>query len=47
MLKVVMAQRLAYLSDLHLLFSYNYFGGLKQKSILDALVIIWEKIYQV
>lgn len=46
MLEAVMAQRLAYLSDTHSLLPYNHFGGLKQKSTIDALLVIQKKIYQ-
>ena len=46
MLEAVMAQRLAYLSDIHSLLPYNHFGGLKQKSTIDALLVIHEKVYQ-
>ncbi len=46
MLEAVIAQRLAYLSDTYSLLPYNYFGGLKQKSTIDALLVIQEKIYQ-
>ena len=46
MLKAVIAQRLAYLSDTYSLFLYNHFGRLKQKSTMDALLVIQEKIYQ-
>ncbi len=46
MLEAVMAQRLAYLSDIHSLLPYNHFGGLKQKSTIDALLVIQEKVYQ-
>ena len=45
-LEAVIAQRLAYLSDTYSLLLYNHFGGLKQKSTIDALLVIQEKIYQ-
>lgn len=46
MLEAVIAQRLAYLSDTYSLLPYNHFGGLKQKSTVDALLVIREKISQ-
>ena len=46
MLEAVMAQKLAYLSNTYSLLPYNNFGGQKQKSIIDALLVIQEKIYQ-
>lgn len=44
-LEAVMAQRLAYLSDIHSLLPYNHFGGLKQKNTIDAFLVIQEKVY--
>ncbi len=46
MLETLIAQRLAYLSDTYSLLPYNYFGGVKQKSKIHALLVIQGKIYQ-
>lgn len=41
-----MARRLAFLVEEYLLLRYNHFGGLKQKTTVDALLVLQEKIYQ-
>lgn len=41
-----MARRLAFLVEEYLLLPYNQFGGLKQKTTVDALLVLQEKIYQ-
>lgn len=41
-----MAQRLAFIADKYLVFLYNYFRGLKQKTTFDVLLILQKKIYQ-
>lgn len=46
MLESIIAQRLAFLTDKHYLLPYNHFGGLKQKTTIDALLVLQEKIYQ-
>lgn len=46
MLESIMAQRLAFIADKYLVFLYNYFRGLKQKTIFDALLVLQKKIYQ-
>ncbi len=42
-----MTQNLAYLLDIHFLLLYNYYGGPKQKSFLDILLVIEKKVYQI
>ena len=46
MLESIIAQSLAFLADEHSLLPYNHFGGLKQKTTVDALLVLQEKIYQ-
>lgn len=46
MLESVIAQRLACMAEEYSLLPYNHFGGLKQKTTVDALLILQEKIYQ-
>ena len=41
-----MAQWLAFLVEKYSLLSYNHFRGLKQKTTVDALLLLQEKIYQ-
>lgn len=46
-LESLIAQRLAFIAKTYSLLLYNYFGGLKQKTIVDTLLVLQEKIYQV
>lgn len=45
-MEYLVARRIAHLYDLYSLLHGNYFGGLKCKRTLDALVVLQEKIYQ-
>lgn len=45
MLESIIAPRLTFLADKYSLLSYNYFRGLKQKTTIDTLLILQEKIY--
>ncbi len=42
----VIATRIGYLADKHSLLPGNHFGGLKEKSTVNALLTLQEKIYQ-
>lgn len=46
MLESIMAQRLAFLADKYSFLLYNHFRGLKQKTTVDALLVLQDKIYQ-
>ncbi len=46
MLESLIAQGLAFLAEEYSLLPYNHFGGLKQKTTMDALLVLQEKIYQ-
>lgn len=45
-MEAVVAERISYLVEEHGLLPSNHFGGLKQRSTVDALVVLQEKIYQ-
>lgn len=45
-MELLVANRLAHLSDLHQLLPGNHFGGLKRKNIVHALLVLQEIIYQ-
>ena len=45
--EAVIAIRIAYLAETHGLLPINHFEALKERSIIDALQILQEKIYQV
>ena len=46
MLESLIAQKIVFWAEEYLLLPYNYFGGLKQKTTIDALLVLQEKIYQ-
>ncbi len=46
MLESLMAQRLAFLAEEYSFLLYNHFGRLKDKTTIDALLVLQEKIYQ-
>lgn len=46
MLESLIAQRISFMVEEYLLLTYNHFGGLRQKTIIDALLVLQEKIYQ-
>lgn len=46
MLESLMAYRLAFLAEQYSLLLYNHFGRLKQRTTVDALLVLQEKIYQ-
>ena len=46
MLESLIAQRIAFLAEEYSLLPYNHFGDLKQKTTVDALLVLQEKIYQ-
>lgn len=45
-MEAVVAERISYLVEEHGFLPSNHFGGLKQRSTVDALVVLQEKIYQ-
>lgn len=45
-IELVIATCIGYLANKHLFLPSNYFGDLKGKSIVDALLTLQEKIYQ-
>ena len=45
-MEAVVAERISYLVEEDGLLPSNHFGGLKQRSTVDALVVLQEKIYQ-
>lgn len=45
MLESLITQRIAFLVEDYSLLPYNYFGGLKQRTTIDALLVLQEKIY--
>lgn len=45
-MEAVVAERISYLVEEHGLLLSNHFGGLKQRSTVDALIVLQEKIYQ-
>ena len=45
-MEAVVAERISYLVEEHGLLPSNHFGGLKQRSTVDVLVVLQEKIYQ-
>lgn len=46
-LESLVAEKIAHLNDEYKLLSENHFGRLKYKNMVNALIIIQEKIYQV
>lgn len=46
MLEFLITQRLACIVEEYLLWSYNHFKNLKQKTTVDIFLILQEKIYQ-
>lgn len=46
MLESIIAQKLAFIANKYSVLPYNHFRGLKQKTTVDALLVLQEKIYQ-